>query len=229
MQKIVTYKAIYKDRFGEEKIEVVNDFETLSFQLGNLKFKSNTFDFELENYQNYSKDQLQRFTFNKIPYLNGGYCYDLCNCEFTFFIPISILSIKNQKIIERELVVSLELGKSLKNGSLDKIDLQMSIELDSKIYKAKGMDFEHLANNLLHQFKGFYRFKNCFGCQFSDYSVYGQDIFGTMLCFKNQKKEYNEVKSKEAYLDLEREDKVVQEIFLCEEFEVRQGNTGYRG
>ena len=44
------------------------------------------------------------------------------------------------------------------------------------------------------------KFKNCYGCMYGDYSVYGQSGFGSMLCYVNQKDEYIKVRTKEDYL-----------------------------
>ena len=72
-------------------------------------------------------------------------------------------------------------------------------------------------------------FYNCFGCRFSDYSYLGSPEFGAMLCFKNQKDKYVKVKTKDEYMDLDREDRVTQEIFVCNEYEIRGNVVGYRG
>ena len=72
--------------------------------------------------------------------------------------------------------------------------------------------------------------KSCINCQFSDYSPYGHTAFGAMMCFRNIKEEYNKVHSKEDFWKVyDRYDRIVQETFVCDEFECRVSGTGYRG
>ncbi len=72
--------------------------------------------------------------------------------------------------------------------------------------------------------------KACINCAFSDYSVYGHDIFGNMDCFRHCKAAYLSVKNKGDYMALRCPvvDRV-QETYLCPEFERRTPGTGYRG
>ena len=58
--------------------------------------------------------------------------------------------------------------------------------------------------------------------------MYGQALFGGMLCFANQKTTYLKVKNKAMYMDLTSEKMLVQETFSCEEFEFRGDDLGYR-
>jgi len=73
-------------------------------------------------------------------------------------------------------------------------------------------------------------FFNCFGCQFADYSVYGNGAFGNMMCFRNVKERYNAVISKLDYRQIHDSfDGMVQEVYLCDEFRRRRPGAGYRG
>jgi hypothetical protein len=74
-----------------------------------------------------------------------------------------------------------------------------------------------------------YKFKNCYGCLYGDYSVYGSGAFGSMLCYVNQKNEYKKVKTKDEYMNLTNDFAIVQEIYCCDKFETRKAGTGYRG
>ena len=111
------YKGIYEDEFGKTEIKIENDFENLFLEIDGVKFIGSEFsDFAIDETQNYSKIQLERFSFYAIP--------------------------------------------------------------------IHGTD----------------KFKNCYGCMYGDYSVYGQSGFGSMLCYVNQKDEYIKVRTKEDYL-----------------------------
>lgn len=70
----------------------------------------------------------------------------------------------------------------------------------------------------------------CYTCRYADYFVPGSQAFGDMICFKEQKQAYLQVKNKEQYMDLlPLVNTQVQEVYLCEEFENRGENIGYRG
>lgn len=141
------YKGIYEDEFGKTEIKIENDFENLFLEIDGVKFIGSEFsDFAIDETQNYSKIQLERFSFYAIP--------------------------------------------------------------------IHGTD----------------KFKNCYGCMYGDYSVYGQSGFGSMLCYVNQKDEYIKVRTKEDYLSkLNTNYKKLQEIFYCPKFELREKGIGYRG
>lgn len=72
--------------------------------------------------------------------------------------------------------------------------------------------------------------KACINCRYSDYSPYGHGLFGCMTCFRNIKAEYLKVTTKQEFWSLHgRQDRFVQETYLCGEFERRIPGTGYRG
>ena len=125
--------------------------------------------------------------------------------------------------------MTLVLGKSNQRGGIDKVDLNLILKIGNQVFEGGGGYFEDAFNQILAEMNVEYQMRNCFGCQFSDYSVYGQGLFGSMLCFRNQKENYSAVKSKEEYMQLDLHKEVVQEIYCCPEFEPRKKNVGYRG
>lgn len=226
---MITYKAIYRDNEGSHQIEIQNDSELLSFELGNFKFEGIAInDFELLDFEDYSPEELDRFSFNKIP-CGDGFSYEICNYDLTIYVPVELIETQTRQTKSTNLKIFSSCGSALRSGGLDSYDLSLELTIEETKYTGQGDLFEIAANNLLKNFKGQFNFKNCFGCNFSDYSVYGQNTYGTMLCFKNQKKEYLKVKTKDQYMNLDQEDRLVQETFLCEEFELREKNIGYRG
>ena len=99
-----------------------------------------------------------------------------------------------------------------------------------ELFKSEGDFFESLFEGIQNQFNGRYILKNCFGCLYSDYSVYGQGALGSMICFVRQKDEYVKVKNKSEYEgNLTGDYDIVQEIFRCDKFQARRKGTGYRG
>ncbi|WP_075342065.1 DUF6304 family protein [Tenacibaculum agarivorans] len=226
---LAIYKGVYRDKKGSHQIKIYNDYEFLSFQLGQFKFEGTSIDdFELLDYDKYSSEELERFSFNKIR-CGDGFSYEICDYDLTLIIPIQLIEGITSEVKTLDLKIFSKCGKALRSGAIDKYELCLEITINKIKYTGQGDLFEIAANDLIKNLKGKYRFNNCFGCSFSDYSVYGQNTFGTMLCFKNQKKKYLKVKTKAQYMNLNREDRLVQETFLCEEFEIRKNNLGYRG
>ena len=110
--------------------------------------------------------------------------------------------------------------------------LEFSLYTDGKKYSStrKSSDFETALTDISGQMSGEYYLKCCFTCQYSDYSPYGNDTFGTLQCFKEQKENYLKVSSKTDYFNnLDDNWKYRQETFICGEYEPRTRCEGYRG
>jgi hypothetical protein len=218
-----SYSAKLYSHQRSYEILIHNDFDRLSFEIGGFQFEGASFDdFELKDAQIYSEEELSLFTLNKS-------CNELCNCRFEIMIPMIVMRKPSEKAQEIDLEMTLDLGKPAQNGGIENEELSLSINLGNQTFVGTANFFEDAFNKILKKMDSDYGMKNCFGCQFSDYSVYGQGLFGSMLCFRNQKESYSAVQSKEEYMNLQVHQAVVQEIYCCTEFELRKGNVGYRG
>ncbi len=229
----MTYKGTYTDKFGIQKIEIFNDFKNLSLKIDNVKFAGSEFsDLTVVNLSEYSENQLSRFEFLSIP-IEGisKKLLTLCDCSFNITIQQTIINLQDKSTFDANLIVNYTLGKPRKNNNgLDFEQVKLSLIINEIEYKGKADFFEIAFDQIQKQFKKNYHFKNCYGCMFGDYSIYGQSSFGTMQCFVNQKERYLQVKTKKDYLmKLDNNYQQVQEIFSCPKFEVRKGNIGYRG
>ena len=72
--------------------------------------------------------------------------------------------------------------------------------------------------------------KACINCAFSDYSAYGHGLFGGLACFRGNKAGYRVVTGKDELFDVwDTLTEFVQETHLCQDFERRMPETGYRG
>lgn len=154
----------------------------------------------------------------------------ICDCKIECKIPI--LFCKVDKCEPKELVMVLTLGKPLLNGFLDKEECKLSIEYDSKSYMSSGRSglFEDEMTELIRKLPEGINIQCCLTCQYSDYSPYGQGLFGTMMCYRNMKEEYMAVDSKDAFLVIHDDyEQMVQETYHCSEYQKRRPNTGYRG
>ncbi len=108
----------------------------------------------------------------------------------------------------------------------------MTLTVDDKTYTGSGTSglFEYELLEIQAALPDDVFLIACINCAFSDYSVYGQGLFGTMLCFRNNKAAYLAVRDKDEYMAIMDDyAEIVQETYLCPEFERRTPGTGYRG
>jgi len=220
------YIGTYQDKFGIEVIKVLNDFDVISFKLGNLRFTSRYFDdFELEDYQSFTPEQLERFSLKPVDiYGSDEKVFELKNFNLSFSIPVTILNRKTEQTTNSELYIKL----TIKMVD-DDTRIFLKISNNGKEFSATSSLFEGAADQINKQIDGQFVIKNCFWCLYSDYSVYGQGLVGSMLCFLKHKDQYLKVKDKEEYMELPNDVPRVQEIYFCNSFEPRKPGTGYRG
>lgn len=64
-----------------------------------------------------------------------------------------------------------------------------------------GTYFEQALLQVCEKCDGDYLPKCCFTCQYADYSPYGCDDFGSMLCYRKHKEIYLTVNDKEGFFD----------------------------
>jgi hypothetical protein len=114
---------------------------------------------------------------------------------------------------------------------LEVTDFRLCVDGEEFSVSCKNLWFERNLQELIRLMAPEYRLKCCFTCQWSDYSPYGSDDFGTMLCYRAHKEEYLRVNEKAdyfAYLEgLPVEQR--QETYVCPDFTVRDQCEGYRG
>ena len=115
----------------------------------------------------------------------------------------------------------------------DVIVREFSLSIDGVCYKSskRTLYFEAALNDICGQIKDDYYIKCCFTCQYSDYSPYGNDDYGLMLCFCRHKDDCLRVNNKDDFFSfLEGKDfDGRQETYLCEQYCPRNRAGGYRG
>ena len=228
----ITYNGFYKDSQGTCAIRVENDFREITIQIDGVVFTGSEFDdLTVDDKAKYSAEQLARFTFLRTPiYQTDRFVETLCNCTIEVVIPQVIIDKLNTREFSSDLTVTTLLGSPrLEQGrGIDHESVTLSLTIAGATYTGTSSDFEGAFNGIDKQIKDHSHFKNCYGCLYSDYSVYGQSTFGSMLCFRNQKEAYSKVTAKAEYLKLDPPAGYVQETYCCDEFEIRKGNVGYR-
>jgi hypothetical protein len=229
MYKETIHKGTLETNSGIFEIEIVNNSENLRFEVDGFTFEGATFDdFEIINHNDYSEAELQRFSFNKVQ-CGNEYVYELCDCSITANFPIQIKNLETHDVFEENLKSKVVIGESIGRGGVKYIETHLDLKILETNYSTINYDFEDGFLDLKKQIAPTYRFHNCFGCNFSDYSPYGKTLFADMHCYKNQKEAYLKVKDKFDFFRLKEEDRTVQETYLCDDFEPRGTNIGYRG
>ncbi len=210
--------CVYTDSDGSIAGELANNGTLLLVRLGETVLLGYAFD----SLQPERIDSLPaRFT------LQNGF---ICNCRLDFVMPLLLKD--GRMVVPASLTVSLALGKPDHRNAIDAERYSASLAFRRETIRTTepAGDFEELLSTLARQLPEGMTFFNCFGCQYADYSVYGSGAFGDMMCFRNGKTRYNAVQTKLDYRRIQESfEQIVQEVYLCEEFEQRRPGAGYRG
>ena len=251
------WKAHFKDKLHDEDIIIKNSEDIykntpLSFELDGFLFKGNELgEFLLDDISKY-EDANKKFNILKVgPYKffsdTPSYLYVLQRCQIYVEIPINVLDLKERKKKNGILKISFSMVEHDKNNFQsiiiycdnqriyrdDIIVSDVSLYVGDEKYESdeKSLSFELILENLLQKMCGKYRILSCFTCQYSDYSPYGNDNYGTLNCYKRHKNECLKVHNKDDYFKyLEDKDfDARQETYLCDEYKFRNICSGYRG
>ncbi len=231
------YPAIYSDRSGSVKTTIFNLFsekgtECLEMVIEGVAFIASGFDnFTLVNPEKYDDEQLNRFTFNKVPVQGADhFVLELCSCKLDFYIPQFIYDVVHEEEIESGLRVVLYLGTPAKNGGIRSLKANFTLSFSDRKFASQSTDFETALSQMQKEMMPDFRFINCFSCHYSDYSPAGNGFFASMMCFRKNKAAYLTASKKEDFFKLESQGFIaVQETYHCDEFSPREKDTGYRG
>lgn len=214
------YPAKYTDKHGEFETTIRNDWKNLRMTVRGVEFSGSSFD-GLYPEKDSIISELETFTF-------AQEC--LCDCKISYEMPIEIIT--GDKVIIGNLAVQIELGEPNEKGWTEQDDIVLNLSYEGKTFRSDGKSqwFEDELLDIQKQLPENHYLKYCFGCDFSDYSIYGHGFFGSMLCYKNIKEEYKKVTDKDEFMEImDKSIEDVQETYLCPEFEVRKPGRGYRG
>ena len=216
-----SYPAVYRDAHGVIETVITNDGKTLRMSRGALEFEGTDFDaFELSR----PVTLPARFRFS-------GDALCACTLEFEMLVVLVAEAKESPATLRAHLTLGQARGD---RGGIDKEVLKLSLH-------AEGLQLEHSRNtsgsfeeellSLKERLPSGVSFKNCFGCDLSDYSPAGNGLFGSLACFRENKAAYRSVITKHQLFDLLAvgTSHTVQETFVCTEFQLRQPRRGYRG
>ena len=250
------WKAHYRDEFHDEDILIANEeadkIRNLTFTIDGVTFQGGDIGgFELKDRTQIEMAQ-QRFsllkwggTMSEINHTTP-YVYTLQRYALNIQIPIQVVRIADGSGVEGVLHV----GYRYVPHDMEKVqirqycddqrvcaddqevtDFRLCVDGEEFSVSCEDLWFESNLQELIRLMAPKYRLKCCFTCQWSDYSPYGSDDFGTMLCYRAHKEEYLRVNSKNDYFEhlegLPVEQR--QETYICPDFAVRDQCEGYRG
>lgn len=210
----------YSDHNGIEESQIFSDGKNLKLMLRGINFSGTDFD-SLSPEKEANIAMLKSFSLHES-------CLCDCKLECVIKLPVQVRG----NIIEGDLLILLELGSPTHRGMLDKEDLRLTLQYDTERLISSGASgwFEDELLEIQKLLPNDVFMKACINCAYSDYSPYGHGLFGWMMCFRNLKQEYLQVKSKDDFFRIQEQfDRLVQETYLCNEFERRKMQTGYRG
>ena len=249
------WKAHYKDALHDADIVIMNAEDTaepLSFTLDGIRFQGSSYaDFHLSDETQYDAAK-EKFCLLKWGghytkyHITTPYSYDLQRYALTLEIPVNIYRKRDGAFVLGTIRLAYQYTEH------DEAHHQpIYLCDDTRVYRdeAKVSDFSRLVDGLryessrkslffevaLHhictQIKEDYLLKCCFTCQYSDYSPYGSDDYGTMLCYRRYKEDCLRVNNKEEYFRYleERDYDARQETYLCGQYSPRCQAAGYRG
>jgi hypothetical protein len=215
-----TFPGTYRDGHGSESLIFRNDGTILSTFIRGVEFSGSDFD-SLGPADATPEDQLASFSLCH---------FDLCSCIFTAEMTVPV--VVSGSTIPGRLLVELDLGAPAAHGGIEHEHLRLTLAAGGFCASSAGTSgsFECELLDLQRQLSKDSYIQACINCLYSDYSPYGQGLFGDMLCFRNIKSEYLNVTSKKEFWAVHgREERQVQETYLCDEFKRRVPGTGYRG
>lgn len=251
------WKAHYKDQFHNLNISILNtqgEYKTdpLSFEIDGIVFEGASIgDFQLADPFQY---EIAKQKFNILKYggydetlkRNFKYNYCLQGYQLDVEIPVKLVRKCDMKMVQGVIKIDFEFipHDLSKNQCIIKCDSErvyrddevvnrFSLVVDEKIFECgkPTLCFENALRDISDKIKEEYYLKCCFTCQYSDYSPYGNDDFGIMLCYRGFKEECLKVNDKDDWFEF-LEDKNFegrQETYLCEEYSPRNKASGYRG
>lgn len=252
---IQVWKAHYKDEFHDNDIEILNNGSERFFILDGFRFCSETdisdFEYESTEQSDEIEDKFHVIKFhgdiidkydNRIP----TYFYSLGRYALDVEIPVHVVRKSDNAEITGTINISFHIVEQdmnkpqrffMCNGVRvypdDIIVDDFNLCVDGKSYHSEKntIDFETALSDICRKIKQNYYIKSCFTCQYSEYSPYGQNDFGSMMCYRECKENCLKVNSKADYFKYLGDEDFAhrQETFLCSEYDLRNKCGGYRG
>jgi len=212
---MISMRAIFRDRHGEEHIEIQSTGSSLATSIRGVTCSGSDFD------------SLTPASRTELFDLAHG---DICGCSLRIFMPARLLSPNGVRQVE--ILADVVLGLPTAKGNLDREDIQVSLQQPEFSIRSRGDSgwFEDELLFLSSQLPTGFSLQICITCGLSDYSPYGHGAFGCLACFRDVADDYRSVNSKADIFALwDRLTVYVQETHYCSQYEPRPKGRGYRG
>ena len=219
----ITFPTRYCDQNGEADASIESNGRVLHLTVRGVRFSGDSFDYLqlIEDEANLSHVALATFSFKH----NTLYSYAL-ECEIPVFVTsecgteAAVLQIRlGDPALECDVATGVK-------------DLELELMYDGRSYKSAPQEgwFENALDDIQKLLPAETYIRCCFTCPLSDYSPYGNGMFGSLACFRDNKEGYLAVRGKGGLFDVwGTMTEFVQETYLCPQFQKRVPGTGYRG
>ncbi len=206
---LTSYPATYRDRLGEVTTTILNDGRMLRIVIRGVEFAGSSFDLfgptaELDD------AQLALFTLNQ-----GSLCSYVIECD----MPLSVAF--GDEVVEGLLHVGFELGDSGKNGTFDREELYLTLNVGDSFFKSRGnrgVCFDEELRDIQALLPEGVYIKACTNCALATYHPAGYGMFGGLYCFRNCKEAFRSAKTSHDLFRMCKTSIEVQETYLCPEF-----------
>ncbi len=214
------YIATYQDKRGTETVEIKSDGSEMFFTLRNIDFDGPDFD-------QLTASEIDNSKFDYEMFQDGS--GDITNFKLILTIPIQLFNSETDTIFIENLTARIEVGETTTIKGLDHELSCLTLNASFGEFKIeKKLEWiEDALIGLQNQLPENIYLKTCLSCKYSNYSPYGNGMFGNIYCFKKLKKELKQVKQKHDLLNLWTAEAVekgdvfsVQETFDCPEHQL---------
>ncbi|MEU0729919.1 DUF6304 family protein [Streptomyces sp. NPDC006140] len=215
----------YTDRHGSQEVVFETDGrELIRTTIRGVLFEGDSMD-DLGALAGEPPEAMFRF-------LHGA----LCSCLLEWRLPLPVEG-AGQGVREGVLHCALRLPDPAAGtaSGADRESLVLTLRLDGREYGGADDcgDFENGLYAIQRELPPGTRLKACIACAWSDYSPVGHGLMAGLACFRDVKARYRQVDGKHGPRGIfalwPAHTEVVQETWLCGDFEPRGAHAGYRG
>jgi hypothetical protein len=175
-----TYLATYQDKRGTEKIKIKSDGSEMFFTLRDIDFDGPDFD-------QLTAEEIDNAKFDYEMFQDGS--GDITNFKLILIIPIQLFNTKTNKTFVENLTTQIEVGETTTIKRLDHALNCLTLTTSFGEFKVeKKLEWMEDALILLqNQLPENIYLKTCLSCKYSNYSPFGNGMFGNIYCFKKIK------------------------------------------
>jgi hypothetical protein len=224
MTALQQWPGRYTDRHGSERVVFESDGrELIRTRIRGVRFEGDSMD-DLGALGGESPEAMFAF-------FDGA----LCSCLLEWELPMPV-AVEGRGVRPGVLHCALRLGGPAGPGrGLDRETLTVALHLDGHEYRTANDhdDFEEALHDLQRGLPHGTRITACVACAWSDYHPVGHSLMAGLACFRDAKDVYRRVDGKYGPWGILTHwsalTEFVQETWLCDQFEHRTSDQGYRG